>query len=88
MYVRALSQFLLYIFLLSPTKLAWSQVLKFLCDSDFNCWSERESHVEVGLNTSIVTLWVLGGKEKKTFYSETVKCEPENDWAGEVQQQL
>jgi hypothetical protein len=26
--VRALSQFLLYIFLLSPTELAWSQAIK------------------------------------------------------------
>jgi hypothetical protein len=31
--VRTLSQFLLYVFLLYPTKLAWSQVIKQLCES-------------------------------------------------------
>jgi hypothetical protein len=33
-HVRALSQFLLCIFLLSPNELAWSQVIKQLCKSD------------------------------------------------------
>jgi hypothetical protein len=34
---RDLSQFLLYIFLLSPSELAWSQVIKYLCKSDRGC---------------------------------------------------
>jgi hypothetical protein len=33
-HVYALSQFLLYIFLLSPAELVWSQVIKQLCEAN------------------------------------------------------
>jgi hypothetical protein len=36
-HMLALSQFLLYIFLLCPAELAWSQVIKQLCKSDRGC---------------------------------------------------
>jgi hypothetical protein len=36
-HVRALSQFLLCIFLLSPAEIAWSRVIKQLCKSDRGC---------------------------------------------------
>jgi hypothetical protein len=36
-HVRGLSKCLLYIFLLSPAELAWSQVIKQVCESDRGC---------------------------------------------------
>jgi hypothetical protein len=51
--------------------------------------------VEAGSNTSTVALRVVGGDEKESLESETVKygreshgLEPESDSAGEGQQQL
>jgi hypothetical protein len=51
--------------------------------------------VEAGSNTSTVTLRVVGGDEKGSLKSETVKyghesmgLGPENDCAGEDQQEL
>jgi hypothetical protein len=43
--------------------------------------------MEAGSNTSTVTLQVIGGEEKRSLESETVK-QPENDCAGKDQQQL
>jgi hypothetical protein len=34
----------------------------------------EESHVEAGSNTSILALQVVGGDEKGSLESETVKC--------------
>jgi hypothetical protein len=52
-------------------------------------WEMIESRVEAESNTAIVTLRVVGGDEKGSLESETVKVGPgpENDYAGEVQQQ-
>jgi hypothetical protein len=44
--------------------------------------------MEAGSNTSTVTLRVVGGDEKENFESETVGLGPENDCAGEGQEQL
>jgi hypothetical protein len=48
-----------------------------------------ETHVEAGSNTSTVTLWVVGGDEKGSLESETVKygresqgTRPEKDFTG------
>jgi hypothetical protein len=52
------------------------------------------SRVEVGSNTSTITLRVVGGNEKGSLESETVKyghamgAGPEKDCAGEGQEQL
>jgi hypothetical protein len=56
-------------------------------------FAELPTRVEAGWNTSTVTLRVVGGDEKGSLESETVKyghvgLGPENDCAGEVQQQL
>jgi hypothetical protein len=55
--------------------------------------SSVPSRMEVGSNTSTVTLRVVGGDEKGNLESETVEyCDeshgPENDCAGEGQEQL
>jgi hypothetical protein len=57
--VRALSQFLLYIFLLFPLHIAWSQVFIY---TGMVC----ESRVEAVSDTSTVALRVVGGDEKGT----------------------
>jgi hypothetical protein len=53
------------------------------------------TRVEAGSNTSTVTLRVLGGNEKESLKSETVKLVarskglgPEKDYAGEDQQHI
>jgi hypothetical protein len=53
------------------------------------------THVEAGSNTSTVTLRVVGGDEKGSLKSETVKyghesqgLGPEKDFAGEDQQHV
>jgi hypothetical protein len=53
------------------------------------------THVEAGSNTSTVTLWVVGGDEKGSLESETVKYGHESygtrtrkDCADEGQQEL
>jgi hypothetical protein len=41
--------------------------------------SSRELHVEAGLNTSAIALWVIGGDEKGSLESETVKYGHKSD---------
>jgi hypothetical protein len=69
--VRALSQCLVHIFLLSPFHIAWSQALNTCSHPTVN------SRVDAGSNNSTVTLRVVGGDEKGSLKSETVKYGPE-----------
>jgi hypothetical protein len=42
-------------------------------------WAYEQTRVEAGSNTSTVTLWVVGGDEKGSLKTETVK------YGGEIQ---
>jgi hypothetical protein len=52
--------------------------------------SLRDFRVEAGSNTSTLALWVVGGDEKGSLESETVKYghESHGAWNGEGQQLL
>jgi hypothetical protein len=74
------------------TKTYWLTDRQSQCNFDFDFESSR---VEEGSNTSTVALRVVGGDEKESLKSETernmvtspTELGPENDRAGEDQQQ-
>jgi hypothetical protein len=61
------------------TKTYWLTDPQSQCDFDFDLtW--LDTRVEAGSNTSTVTLWVVGGDEKVSLKSESVKYGHESQW--------